>query len=116
MLVESTESFSAELILVSMDATGVTIDPDTASITITDEDSKSMVGSLWQCTKYFCSLGATIGFGDETYDVIESAGVVSVDVRVSQGDLGRDVIVSLQTDDGTAVCKSRLVGARYYML
>ena len=48
---------------------------------------------------------AVIGFDMQTYDVIESVRFVTVTVRVVRGSLGRDVVVTLQTSDGTAVCK-----------
>ncbi len=36
----------------------------------------------------------------------ESDGFVTVEVMVRQGFLGRDIVITLQTSDGTAVCKS----------
>ena len=43
----------------------------------------------------------TIGFNPATYSVTEGAGSVTVTVAV-QGSLGRDVVVTLSTVDGTA--------------
>ena len=48
---------------------------------------------------------AVIGFDPQTYDVIESVGFVIVTVRAVQGFLGRDIVVTLQTNDGTTTCK-----------
>ena len=48
---------------------------------------------------------AVIGFDMLAYHVIESVGFVTVTVRLVQGSLGRDITVTLQTSDGTAVCK-----------
>ena len=45
----------------------------------------------------------TIGFDSATYSVTEGAGSVNVTVSV-QGSLGRDVVVTLSTMDGTATC------------
>ena len=49
---------------------------------------------------------ATIGFTQASYNVIESAGFVTVTVRVTSGTLNRNVVVTLTTADGAAVCKS----------
>ena len=46
----------------------------------------------------------TIGFTQDTYDVPEGVGFLNVTVEVV-GTLGRAVIISLTTQDGTAVCK-----------
>jgi len=46
-----------------------------------------------------------IGFNPTTYSVHEDQGSVSVAVSVICGILARDVIVSLQTLNGTAVGK-----------
>jgi len=46
----------------------------------------------------------TIGFTQDTYDVPEGVGFLNVTIEVV-GTLGRAVIVSLTTQDGTAVCK-----------
>ena len=43
----------------------------------------------------------TIGFDPATYSITEGAGSVDVTVAV-QGPLGRDVVVTLSTVDGTA--------------
>ena len=49
---------------------------------------------------------ATIGFTQASYNAIESAGFVTVTVRVTSGTLNRNVVVTLTTADGAAVCKS----------
>ena len=48
-------------------------------------------------------LGVTIGFSPTTYTVSEDVGSVSVAVSLLNGILGRDVVVTLQTLDGTAM-------------
>ena len=48
----------------------------------------------------------TIGFNRAAYSVSEDAGSVSVTVSVQTGALGRDVVVTLSTINGTALCES----------
>ena len=45
----------------------------------------------------------TIGFNPTTYTVSEDVGSVNVAVSLRSGILARDVIVTLQTLDGTAM-------------
>ena len=52
------------------------------------------------------SSAVTIGFNPTTYSVSEDVGSVRVAVSVLSGILGRDVIVSLQTMNNTAIGKS----------
>ena len=47
----------------------------------------------------------TIGFNKTAYSVSEDAGSVSVTLSVQTGGLDRDVIVTLSTVNGTALCK-----------
>ena len=47
----------------------------------------------------------TIGFNRTAYFVSEDAGSVSVTVSVQTGTLDRDIILTLSTVNGTAVCK-----------
>ena len=47
----------------------------------------------------------TIRFNRTAYFVSEDAGSVSVTVSVQTGTLDRDVILTLSTVNGTAVCK-----------
>jgi len=49
----------------------------------------------------FSSSAVTIGFNATTYNVTEG-GSVSVSVSVQSGTLAREVVVTLQTVDGTA--------------
>lgn len=63
-----------------------------------------------QCSKMisvFCllspSLDSTIGFTQNAYDVLENAGFINVTVAVLEGFLDREVVITLQTTDGTAV-------------
>ena len=48
----------------------------------------------------------TIGFSPATYSVPEVAGSVSVTLSVHTGTLDRDVLVTLTTMNGTAMCES----------
>ena len=48
-------------------------------------------------------LGVTIGFSPTTYTVSEDVASVSVAVSLRNGILARDVVVTLQTLDGTAI-------------
>ena len=50
--------------------------------------------------------GVTIGFSTATYTVSEGVGSVSVAVFLRHGILARDVVVTLQTLDGTAMGES----------
>ena len=52
------------------------------------------------------SSAVAIGFNPTTYSVSEDVGSVTVAVSLLSGILVRDVIVSLQTMNGTAVGKS----------
>ena len=47
----------------------------------------------------------TVGFNRAAYSVSEDAGGVSITVSVQTGTLERDVIVTLSTVNGTAMCK-----------
>ena len=47
----------------------------------------------------------TIGFNKTAYFVSEDAGSVSVTLSVQTGILDRDVIVTLSTINGTAICE-----------
>ena len=48
-------------------------------------------------------LGVTVGFSPTTYAVSEDMGSVSVAVSLQSGILARDVVVTLQTLDGTSM-------------
>ena len=48
----------------------------------------------------------TIGFSRAAYSVSEDAGSVSVTVSVQTGTLDRDVVITLSTVNGTALCES----------
>ena len=48
----------------------------------------------------------TIGFSRTAYSVSEDAGSVSVRVSIQNGAPDRDVIVTLSTVNGTALCES----------
>ena len=49
------------------------------------------------------NLGVTIGFSPTTYTVSEDVGSVSVAISLLNGILARDVVVTMQTLDGTAM-------------
>ena len=60
-----------------------------------------------QCDVFtFTYLVATIGFSRATHSVSEGAGSVNVTISVQTGTLGRDVIVSLSSVNGTAIRES----------
>ena len=56
--------------------------------------------------QYIYSSAVLIGFNPTTYSVGEDVGSVTVAVSLLSGILARDVIVSLQTMNSTAVGKS----------
>ena len=51
----------------------------------------------------------TIGFNKTAYSVSEDAGSVSITLSVQTGTLDRDVVVTLTTISGTALCKFQSV-------
>ena len=53
----------------------------------------------------FTTLVVTIGFNETAYSVSEDAGNVSITLSVQTGTLDRDVIVTLSTTRGTAMCE-----------
>ena len=54
------------------------------------------------------SAAVTIGFTTTTYNVTEG-GSASVSVSVLSGTLARDVVVTLQTEDGTATGRAVVI-------
>ena len=102
-VLEMSESFTVSLSQTPVD-TAVTLDPRYAAINIQDSTCKLAKGSshcpspLHNC---FSSSAVTIGFDPTTYNVTEG-GSVSVSVSVQSGTLAREVVVTLQTMDGTA--------------
>ncbi len=56
-------------------------------------------------SSYCFTLLKATRFSLGTYNVCESAGFVRVTVMVREGQLGRNVFVTLQTANGSAVCK-----------
>ena len=50
----------------------------------------------------FTFAAATIGFEETLYTVNEGDGQVVVGVAVLAGELSRDVVVSMETEDGSA--------------
>ena len=63
-----------------------------------------------QCNAFtFTTLVATIGFNRTGYSVSEDAGSVNVTLSVQNGNLDRDVIITLSTVNNTAICEFQLV-------
>ena len=114
-IVEDNIVEGSETIIVTLTSTdpAAIINPSSASVTIEDNDGKRW---LYQHCKACSSRTilvfilpplsvVRIGFNPTTYSVHEDEGSVSVVVSVLLGILGRDVIVSLQTLNGTALGK-----------
>ena len=103
-VLEMSESFTVSLSQTPVD-TAVTLDPESTTTEVYDDDSKLMNDFSLQCPSplhnCFSSSAVTIGFNATTYNVTEG-GSVSVSVSVQSGTLARDVVVTLQTVDGTA--------------
>ena len=60
----------------------------------------------WKHNHYFYNFAeVTIGFDPAAYEVDEEAGIVFVSVAVLDGALNTDVVIRLNTSDGTAVCE-----------
>ena len=53
----------------------------------------------------FTTSVVTIGFNKTAYSVSEDAGSVSIALSVQMGALDRDVVVTLSTVNGNAICK-----------
>ena len=98
------------LTLVSTDS-AVVLNPSTSTITIEDVDSKLLYVDLSIYKQKGVNLSTfttsviTIGFNKTAYSVSEDAGSVNVTVSVQAGTLDRDVVVTLLSINGTAVCK-----------
>ena len=58
----------------------------------------------------------TIGIEDPEVEVDEDAGTAEVCVRVLDGELNREVIVTLSTSDGTAIGESPGAIIRFYYI
>jgi len=102
------------LTLVSTDSAVIT--PSTSTITIEDVDSKLLYvnhciyASKYHCNSFiFTTSVVTIGFNKTAYSVNEDAGSVSITLSVQTGTLDRDVVVTLTTISGTALCKFQSV-------
>ena len=107
-IVEQSEIIN--LTLVSTDS-AVILNPSTSTITIEDVDSKLLyVAKLYMQLKFnlytIITSVVTIGFSWTAYSMNENAGSVSVTVSVQTGTLDRDVIVTLSTINGSALCES----------
>ena len=111
------------LSLVSTDS-AVILNPSTSTITIEDVDSK------WLCKYYLLYIlqlckhqynvftlttsVVTIGFNETAYSVSEDAGNVSITLSVQTGILDRNVIVTLSTINGTAMCEFQIENTQTY--
>ena len=111
------------LSLVSTDS-AVILNPSTSTITIEDVDSK------WLCKYYllyilqlckdqynvftFSTSVITIGFNETAYSVSEDAGSISITLSVQTGILDRNVIVTLSTINGTAMCEFQIENTQTY--
>ena len=112
LVVEDSEFFN--MTLTTTDPS-VTLEPAAAAVTIEDEDSK-----LLHIYSHACNIvkqndvfspysGITIGFYcncHPRYYVNENAGSINVTVQIPRGSPAREVIVTLQTVDGSAVGKA----------
>ena len=87
-LFENDEMFT---VVLSGTPAGVTLDPDVATVTIKDNDTRAPV---------------VIGFRPYTYTVVENAGSVTLTVAVISGMLTENVILNYMTSDGSAVASS----------
>lgn len=100
-LLEINETFIAEISLAQIeDGDCVVLHPSTVEITILDNDSKFSFYStmlhiiqLW----LFWILVANIGFVGDNYFVIEASTFVNLTLALISGQLGREVIVMLNT-------------------
>ena len=95
------------LTLVSTDS-AVILNPSTSTITIEDVDCKLQYGYSCECkcnSFIFTTSVVTIGFSTAAYSVSEDAGNISVMVYIQTGTIDRNVIVTLSTTSGTAMCK-----------
>ena len=92
LALELPETFTVVLSSMNLPV-GVTLDPATATVTINDDrvapppDDDMVV----------------IGFDPDMYTVDEGAGTIELTVKVLSGSLGRDVTLTYETMDGTAV-------------
>ena len=103
------------LILRSTDS-AVLLNPSTTTITIEDVESKLLYVYIYICKRncsdlfiyryIFTTSAVTIGFSRTAYSVSEGAGSVSVTASVQNRTLDRDVIVTLSTVNGSALCES----------
>ena len=63
----------------------------------------TMVFYLSKCMYiFFTTIVAVIGFSPDVYAIAENLGNVTLTVLLLNGQLGRDVVVTFSTDDGTA--------------
>ena len=105
----------SETIIVTLTSTdsAAILNPSSASVTIEDDDGKRWLylhcKVCLSMTVLDCILppssGVTIGFNPTTYSVHEDQSSVNVAVFLMSGILARDVIVSLETLNGTAIGK-----------
>ena len=113
-IVEQSEIIN--LTLVSTDS-AVILNPSTSTVTIEDVDSKLLCKNIYNYASTnvfeFTNSVVTIGFSTMAYSVSEDAGSVSVTVSLQTGILDRDVVVTLSTKRGTAMCEFQLVAIEH---
>ena len=101
------------LTLVSTDS-AVLLNSSTSTIIIEDVESKLLMFTkfyyIWKHNSSylftFTTSVVTIGFSSTVYSVSEDAGSASVTVYIQNEVLDQDVIVTLSTIDGSALCES----------
>ena len=77
-------------------------DANCSAMSMWSEEAWLIVNSSFS----FCNFAVIlIGFDPDAYEVDEEEGIVFVTVAVLDGSLNTDVVIRLNTSDGTAVCK-----------
>ena len=103
---ETNEEFMAVLELVDDDR--IILQPNATSITIVDNDSKHNIRTtLYNYTIIILSnliiLAVVIGFADENHTVVEGMSTFTdITVSVLNGTLGTEVMITVNTQAGTA--------------
>lgn len=102
-VLETNETFMAVLELVDDDR--IILQPNAAFITIVDDDSKHNIRTtLYNYTIIILSiLAVVIGFADENHTVVEGVSMFTdITVSVLNGELGTEVVITVNTQAGTA--------------
>ena len=105
-LLEIDEAFIARLELENAeDVDRVMLQPNVTNIIIMDDDSEHMNNFilLYIIMKLLLCIAAEIGFAPDNYFVTERVdGFANLTVELISGQLGRDVVVFLNTQSGSA--------------